>query len=312
MTFPPSSPPPPPPPPPPLTPAACYLLLPKLRKFSFKLVFWLAVSDLGFSFACMLGDPDDGSVRCYTQAYLVSFFTLASVLWTTVIAHTLHISLHHPDKALGMHRRMRLYHAYTWGVAFVLTMLPQSTDSYGSAGSFCWIRGLNRDGYVVHMRCVCSACCCWRAVDRRACTCVCRKRACCSAGVVVMLWLTSCVHTSPSSTHSIHDLWRFTQFYGPLWLAMIFNTWVYVKAKPVLASIWLRSVGSGSRQRQKRRLPLLMYPAVLLVCWAAGTVNRLQNWVSGGPCTACTCTRARAGRAWLGSERGGKAGVAAN
>ena len=128
----------------------CYIALPSLRKFAFKLVLWLAVSDLMFSFANLLGDPTDGSARCYLQvpcrdhstatvagarhttalpqlaltqresvtmrvlmtcqAYLVSFFTLAAVLWTTVIAHTLHTSLHRPRATLGVHKRMRKYH----------------------------------------------------------------------------------------------------------------------------------------------------------------------------------------------------------
>lgn len=39
-----------------------------------------------------------------------------------------------------------------------------------------------------------------------------------------------------------------------------------------------RAVG----RTRARRVPLLMYPAVLLLCWAFGTINRIQNWVSPG------------------------------
>ena len=62
---------------------------------------------------------------------------------------------------------------------------------------------------------------------------------------------------------------------APLWAAMCYNTWVYVKARQMLTRLWkLRGKRTG-----RKRLPLLLYPAVLLICWAAGTVNRLQNWV---------------------------------
>ena len=44
------------------------------------------------------------------QAYIISYFELAAVLWTTVIAHTLHQSLHNPQASLGVHKRMKKYH----------------------------------------------------------------------------------------------------------------------------------------------------------------------------------------------------------
>lgn len=46
------------------------------------------------------------------QAYIVSYFELAAVLWTTVIAHTLHQSLHNPQASLGVHKRMKKYHMH--------------------------------------------------------------------------------------------------------------------------------------------------------------------------------------------------------
>lgn len=42
-------------------------MLPKLRKFAFKLVLWLAVSDMMFAVANLMGDPKHGSALCYVQ-----------------------------------------------------------------------------------------------------------------------------------------------------------------------------------------------------------------------------------------------------
>lgn len=102
-------------------------------------------------------------------------------------------------------------------------------------------------------------------------------------------------HLWPGSdeTSSVDDLWRFVQFYGPLWVAMGYNTWVYYKARQMIQRM-LRLKARGAAQ--KKRVPLLLYPAVLLVCWAFGTINRLQNWVRRPhthtymTATACVCS----------------------
>ncbi|KAH0969739.1 hypothetical protein GBA52_028335 [Prunus armeniaca] len=67
----------------------CYVLFKELRKFSFKLVFYLALSDMLCSFFSMVGDPSRGFF-CYSHGYSTHFFCVASFLWTTTIAFTLH------------------------------------------------------------------------------------------------------------------------------------------------------------------------------------------------------------------------------
>lgn len=105
---------------------ACYIIFKRLRNFAFSLVLWLAVCDLMFSIANVMGSPPDGSGLCFIQAYLVSFFALAAVLWTTVIAYTLHISLHSPDKGLGVHKKKRTFHMYSSSYSATTTRLPES------------------------------------------------------------------------------------------------------------------------------------------------------------------------------------------
>ncbi|WVZ82138.1 hypothetical protein U9M48_029436 [Paspalum notatum var. saurae] len=67
----------------------CYLLFRELRKFSFKLVFYLAVSDMFCSLFTILGGPSN-AFYCFAHDYSAHFFCVASFLWTTTIAFTLH------------------------------------------------------------------------------------------------------------------------------------------------------------------------------------------------------------------------------
>lgn len=117
-----------------------YLRIKALQKLAFRLVFFLSLCDLGFAVGNTLGSPADGSALCYVQAYAVSFFVLAAVLWTTVVASVLDTSIHRPG-TVNFARRMPRYHMAVWGVSVALTLAPATTSSYGPAGGgFCWIR----------------------------------------------------------------------------------------------------------------------------------------------------------------------------
>ena len=48
-----------------------------LDQLHFKLLLLLATSDIMYSFAMLLGDPDDGSALCTFQAFWSSFFDLS-------------------------------------------------------------------------------------------------------------------------------------------------------------------------------------------------------------------------------------------
>ncbi|KAJ7535202.1 hypothetical protein O6H91_12G022400 [Diphasiastrum complanatum] len=116
---------------------SCYLLFKDLRKFSFKLVFYLAFSDLTWSFFNLLGDPGRGFL-CYLQGYSTHFFSIASFLWTTTIAFTLHRTVvqHKADvEEMGP-----LFHLYVWGTSLIMSVLPSIGNNYGLAGAWCWIQ----------------------------------------------------------------------------------------------------------------------------------------------------------------------------
>ncbi|RVW52274.1 G-protein coupled receptor 1 [Vitis vinifera] len=113
----------------------CYLLFKELRKFSFKLVFYLALSDMLCSFFSIIGDPSQGFF-CYAQGYTTHFFCVASFLWTTTIAFTLHRTVvrHKTD----VEDLESMFHLYVWGTSLVMTVIRSIGNDHGHLGVWCW------------------------------------------------------------------------------------------------------------------------------------------------------------------------------
>ncbi|KAF6138788.1 hypothetical protein GIB67_025950 [Kingdonia uniflora] len=124
----------------------CYLLFQELRKFSFKLVFFLALSDMLCSFFNIVGDPSKGFF-CYAQGYSTHFFCVASFLWTTTIAFTLHRTVvrHKTD----VEDLEPMFHLYVWGTSLVLTVIRSIGNDPEHLGVWCWTQ-TGRAGTVVH------------------------------------------------------------------------------------------------------------------------------------------------------------------
>ncbi|KAH6790814.1 G-protein-coupled receptor 1 [Perilla frutescens var. frutescens] len=128
----------------------CYVLFKELRKFSFKLVFFLALSDMFCSFFSIIGDPSIGYF-CYAQGYTTHFFCVASFLWTTTIAFTLHRTVvrHKTD----VEDLEPMFHLYVWGTSVVMTVIRSIGNNHhghiSRVGAWCWGQtGLT--GKVVH------------------------------------------------------------------------------------------------------------------------------------------------------------------
>ncbi|XP_060673413.1 G-protein coupled receptor 1 [Ziziphus jujuba] len=125
----------------------CYVLFKELRKFSFKLVFYLALSDMLCSFFSMVGDPSKG-LFCYAQEYSTHFFCVASFLWTTTIAFTLHRTVvrHKTD----VEDLEAMFHLYVWGTSLVMTVLRSiGNNHHGHLTSWCWAQ-TGRTGKAIH------------------------------------------------------------------------------------------------------------------------------------------------------------------
>ncbi len=118
----------------------CYLIFKDLRKFAFKLVFFLSLSDVLLSVSDMLGDPQDGTATCTFQAVVNSYFAIASILWTTMIAYCLYATVIKRQAIEITRMRERYMHMLCWGYPAVFTILPATTNSYGTSGGWCWIK----------------------------------------------------------------------------------------------------------------------------------------------------------------------------
>ncbi|XP_068659629.1 G-protein coupled receptor 1 [Aristolochia californica] len=124
----------------------CYLLFKDLRKFPFKLVFFLALSDMFCSLFNIIGDPSKGFF-CYAQGYSTHFFCVASFMWTTTIAFTLHRTVvrHKTDvEDLGP-----MFHLYVWGTSLAMTIMRSIGNDYDQFGAWCWTQ-TGRTGKVIH------------------------------------------------------------------------------------------------------------------------------------------------------------------
>jgi cAMP receptor-like G-protein coupled receptor len=117
-----------------------WLRFSKLRNLRFHLVLMLAVSDIGANISYFIGSPRDGSSLCTFQGLIQQFFQLSVVLWTGAISYLLY-NIAVTQRVLSdetfLRRKM---HMTVWGIATVLSLLPFTTNSYGSTGAWCWIR----------------------------------------------------------------------------------------------------------------------------------------------------------------------------
>ncbi|KAB2627777.1 G-protein coupled receptor 1-like [Pyrus ussuriensis x Pyrus communis] len=125
----------------------CYVLFKELRKFSFKLVFYLALSDMLCSFFSMVGDPSRGFF-CYSHGYSTHFFCVASFLWTTTIAFTLHRTVvRHKTDVEDMEA---MFHLYVWGTSLVVTVVRSIGNNHSHLGTWCWSQS-GRSGKALHL-----------------------------------------------------------------------------------------------------------------------------------------------------------------
>ena len=71
--------------------------------------------------------------------------------------------------------------------------------------------------------------------------------------------------------------WRFSIFYVPVWIAIVYNGAVYANCAWVLER--LRSVADDAAGEKLRGTihRLARYPLILVACWSCATINRLQQ-----------------------------------
>ena len=67
-------------------------------------------------------------------------------------------------------------------------------------------------------------------------------------------------------------IWIISMFYGPLWLAMIYNIILFHHVESFLRSEYKSSIFI------EEIIHLKYYPLVLIICWIPGTVQHILDW----------------------------------
>lgn len=218
-----------------------YFYFPQLKKFAFRLVVMLAISDLGSGVGYFIGSPPNGPV-CTLQAVFLHYFQLSSFLWTTVIAFVLERTVCRQQGA-WLEQKRHLLHLYAWGLPLICVLLPFTTAhlmpdglaysntfaewSDKSVGAWCWIG--QDDGHIGTM---------WRFVT-----------------FYIPLWL--CM---------FYNIYSYNK--------------VVTMLKTTLNNQGGNQYNEAYKQKMKIVFRLRWYPAILTICWFFGTINRIQNAVS--------------------------------
>jgi len=121
-----------------------YLSFPKLRSFSFGLVFYMSLADLGALFSYLLGSPSEGGV-CRFQGFIQQYFELSSIIWSAVIAFTLYRAVVKLQDSASL---SKTYLTLGYGVPLLCAFLPLFTNSYTNTGAWCWISTQQAVGQV--------------------------------------------------------------------------------------------------------------------------------------------------------------------
>jgi len=116
-----------------------YLAYTDLRKFAFRLVAMLSVCDLILGFGIYLGDGTVDNSLCRFQAFIIQFGSMGGVFWTAVIAYSIREVVLVQPRNDRIEDNMSCYHAFVWTTAFISSILPFFTNSYGNADGWCWI-----------------------------------------------------------------------------------------------------------------------------------------------------------------------------
>lgn len=106
-----------------------------LQMFSFRLVVYIAITDLIHSVALMI--PAETRISCLIQAFCIEYSSLSEILWTAIMAYSIYNAVIHLDPFVERKEKVFLVVGYV--LPGILSFLPFFTDSYGQGLGWCWI-----------------------------------------------------------------------------------------------------------------------------------------------------------------------------
>mmetsp|Transcript_3009 Transcript_3009/g.7176 ORF Transcript_3009/g.7176 Transcript_3009/m.7176 type:complete len:313 (-) Transcript_3009:48-986(-) len=113
-----------------------FFLLKSQRKFLMRLVVYISVSDFWLCIGNLLGKPPRDSSRCNVQAMMLTYFSLASTLWTAVFAYALSAIVNRSEDVEASESSL---HMVAWGLPMIALVPTLVIAQLGPAGFWCWI-----------------------------------------------------------------------------------------------------------------------------------------------------------------------------
>jgi len=112
-----------------------------MKKFAFHVIFFVVLMDLIYEISILsISHPaaHDYDPTCIIAGCLAQFAAISSNLWMLVISYTIYDSTR--GYKTWVPGRIGDVHTAIWTIAFTSTCLPLTTNSYGPAGGWCWLK----------------------------------------------------------------------------------------------------------------------------------------------------------------------------
>lgn len=128
-----------------------YWYYPTIRCFTYRLIVWISLMDLGHAIGFFIPDLSDN--YCKAEAILTSYFSLAIVLRTATLSYYLHSSVKRVRENRGIQNRERYERFLEWcfggfanGIPLLVLAIP--FDFFGKSEGWCWIK--DTDEYFIY------------------------------------------------------------------------------------------------------------------------------------------------------------------
>ncbi|RXN28991.1 cyclic AMP receptor A [Labeo rohita] len=111
-------------------------LLRQSNSLAQKMIRSLTVAALLDSVAYVMGESHPEGSLCNFQAWWLTYFDWAALMWVCLITFNLYLNL---VREIRTEHYKILYHVMAWGVPLLMSTLPLMVGYYGPAGAWCWI-----------------------------------------------------------------------------------------------------------------------------------------------------------------------------
>jgi len=100
----------------------------------------VSISDIFWSLSVFWGPwAFDSRAWCTIQGWAGHMFGLSGQLWCTLLGLNLYLQMHFMWKEKHCRRLLPYYHAFAWGVPFILATIPAAQDFMIPLQVWCWI-----------------------------------------------------------------------------------------------------------------------------------------------------------------------------